>query len=67
MAFVKVESSEQFERTFKRFKKMVEREGIIRECKKREFYEKPSTIENRKKKSLIRKLQKKARKVKPKY
>ena len=42
---------------------MVEKEGIIREWKKREYYEKPSTIRNRKKKSLERKIQKKIRKM----
>ncbi|HUX12626.1 MAG TPA: 30S ribosomal protein S21, partial [Spirochaetia bacterium] len=42
---------------------MVEKEGIIREWKKREYFEKPSTIKNRKKKSLERKLLKKQRKI----
>lgn len=41
---------------------MVEKEGIIREWKKREYYEKPSTIQNRKNKTLQRKLMKKNRK-----
>jgi len=38
-----------FERIFKQFKREVEREGIIREVKAREFYEKPSQIRRRKK------------------
>lgn len=42
---------------------MVEKEGIIREFKKREYFEKPSTIKNRKNKALRRKLAKKLRKV----
>ncbi len=42
---------------------MVEKEGIIREWKKREYYEKPSTIRNRKRKSLERKMLKKQRKI----
>ena len=42
---------------------MVEKEGIIREFKKREYYEKPSTILNRKNKTLQRKLMKKTRKT----
>jgi small subunit ribosomal protein S21 len=41
----------------------VEKEGIIREWKKREYFEKPSTIRNRKKKALIRKRMKKQRKL----
>lgn len=55
MAFVKVEENDNLERAIKRFKRMVEREGIIREYRDREYYEKPSTILNRKKKALQRK------------
>lgn len=63
IAFVKVDETEPLEKALKRFKRIVEKEGIIREWKKREFFEKPSTIENRKKKAIIRKQQKKLRKV----
>lgn len=59
MASITVEDSENLEKAIKRFKRMVEKEGIIREYKKREFYEKPSTILNRKNKTLERKLSKK--------
>lgn len=61
MAYVTIEESESLEKALKRFKRQVEKEGIIREWKKREFYEKPSTILNRKNKSLRRKLMKKTR------
>lgn len=59
MATISVDDSENLEKAIKRFKRMVEKEGIIREFKKREFYEKPSTIQNRKNKALARKLMKK--------
>ena len=62
MAQIIVDDSENLEKAIKRFKRMVEKEGIIREWKKREFYEKPSTIQNRKNKTLQRKLMKKNRK-----
>jgi small subunit ribosomal protein S21 len=62
MATILVEDSENLEKAIKRFKRMVEKEGIIREWKKREYYEKPSTILNRKNKTLARKLMKKNRK-----
>ena len=62
MAYVSVDETENLERALKRFKRQVEKEGIIREWKKREYYEKPSTILNRKKKALQRKLMKKNRK-----
>jgi small subunit ribosomal protein S21 len=61
MAQVFVDETENLEKAIKRFKRMVEREGIIREYKKREYYEKPSTIKNRKNKALRRKLIKRTR------
>ena len=63
MATIVVEDSENLEKAIKRFKRMVEKEGIIREYKKREYYEKPSNILNRKNKTLQRKLMKKNRKT----
>ena len=44
MATINVDENENLEKAIKRFKRMVEKEGIIREYKKREYYEKPSTI-----------------------
>ena len=64
MATIMVDDSENLEKAIKRFKRMVEKEGIIREWKKREYYEKPSTIQNRKNKTIQRKLMKKSRKSK---
>ena len=63
MARILVDDSENLEKAIKRFKRMVEKEGIIREWKKREYYEKPSTVLNRKNKALRRKLMKKTRKT----
>jgi len=51
LAHITLDDNELLEKAIKRFKRMVEKEGIIREFKKREYYEKPSTILNRKKKS----------------
>jgi len=63
IAYIRLDDGENLERAIKRFKRMVEKEGIIREWKKREYFEKPSTIRNRKKKSLERKIAKKVRKM----
>jgi small subunit ribosomal protein S21 len=63
IAQINVDEGEALEKAIKRFKRMVEKEGIIREWKKREYFEKPSTIKNRKRKALERKLLKKARKI----
>lgn len=46
---VEKQHHENFEKIFKQFKREVEKEGIIREIKKREFYEKPSQVRRRKK------------------
>ena len=67
MAYIAIDDSEPLEKAIKRFKRMVEKEGIIREFKKREYYEKPSTILNRKKKAIARKLMKKTRKGRAEY
>jgi small subunit ribosomal protein S21 len=67
LAHIVVDDSEMLEKAIKRFKRMVEKEGIIREYKKREYYEKPSTILNRKKKAIARKQMKKNRKGKAEY
>ncbi len=64
IAYVRIDDTEPLEKAIKKFKRMVEKEGIIREWKKREYFEKPSTIKNRKKKALERKQMKKLRKVK---
>jgi small subunit ribosomal protein S21 len=67
LAHIVVDENEMLENAIKRFKRMVEKEGIIREFKKREYYEKPSTILNRKKKAIHRKLMKKSRKGRSDY
>jgi len=67
LAYIVIDESELLEKAIKRFKRMVEKEGIIREFKKREYFEKPSTILNRKKKAIARKLMKKSRKGRADY
>jgi small subunit ribosomal protein S21 len=67
LAHIIVDETEVLEKAIKRFKRMVEKEGIIREYKRREYYEKPSTILNRKKKAIQRKLMKKSRRGKADY
>ena len=67
MAHIVVDDNEILEKAIKRFKRMVEKEGIIREYKKREYFEKPSTILNRRKKAIKRKLMKKTRKGRSDY
>ncbi|HAC31960.1 MAG: 30S ribosomal protein S21 [Treponema sp.] len=62
MATIVVDDSENLEKAIKRFKRMVEKEGIVREYKKREYYVKPSATNHQKKTTLERKLLNKRRK-----
>jgi ribosomal protein S21 len=56
LATVIVGDSESFEKAMKRFKKVVEREGILTELKRREFYEKPSQKKKRKERAARKRL-----------
>ena len=62
MPTINVDDSENLEKAIKRFKRMVEKEGIIREFKKREYFVKPSATNHQKKTTLARKLLNKRRK-----
>ncbi|GAB6078897.1 30S ribosomal protein S21 [Hydrogenobaculum acidophilum] len=64
MATVIVGDSESFEKAMKRFKKVVEREGILTELKRREFYEKPSQKRKRKERAARKRLMKAMKKKK---
>lgn len=63
MAVVKVEEGESIDRALKRFKRECERDGILREWKKRAYYEKPATQRKNKKKAAERRRMKKMRKM----
>ncbi|SHK14020.1 30S ribosomal protein S21 [Thermocrinis minervae] len=63
MAVVYVNEGESFEKVLKKFKRIVEKEEILTEVKRRQFYEKPSEKKKRKeraaRKRLIKALKKK--------
>ena len=63
MAVVYVEDGESIDKALKRFKRECEREGILREWKKRAYYEKPAEQRKNKKKAAERKRLKKLRKM----
>jgi small subunit ribosomal protein S21 len=48
MPITKVKDGEKFENALRRFRKSVEKAGIIQELRKRECYEKPSQKRKRK-------------------
>src|SRR3569832_1098138 len=48
MPSVKVRENEPFEFALRRFKRTCEKAGVLAETRKREFYEKPTTVRKRK-------------------
>ena len=51
MSKIEVRQNEPFEVALRRFKRKVERDGLLRELKERKHYEKPSERKRRKAKS----------------
>jgi small subunit ribosomal protein S21 len=58
---VQVKEKESFERALRRFKKMWERAGVLREIRNRAFYEKPSDAKRETKKKTVRRIKRLAR------
>jgi small subunit ribosomal protein S21 len=55
IAFIKIGENEELERAIKRFRKKVDKEAIIREWKRHEYFQKPSSIRHQKEKARRRK------------
>ncbi|HVH04678.1 MAG TPA: 30S ribosomal protein S21 [Myxococcota bacterium] len=65
MPLIKVKENEPFELAMKRFKKQVEKAGILTELRRREFFDKPSVRRKKKaaaaRKRALKKLKRMAR------
>lgn len=59
MPSVKVRDSESFDLALRRFKRACEKAGILSEARRREYYEKPTTVRKRKDAAAKKRLQKK--------
>jgi small subunit ribosomal protein S21 len=64
LAEVYVNSEDNIEKALKRFKKIVDREGILLEVKKRRYFTKPAAEKHERKKKSERKRRKKVMKTK---
>jgi small subunit ribosomal protein S21 len=51
----KTKQFESFDRMLRRFKKACDKKGIVKECRDREFFEKPASIRNQKNQAIKRK------------
>lgn len=54
MPRIEIGKNEPLERALKRFKKKIEREGVLKQLKARKYYEKPSERKRKKRKSKPR-------------
>jgi len=59
MPFVQVKENEPFEVALRRFKRSCEKAGVLSELRRREYYEKPTTIRKRKAAAAVKREAKK--------
>ena len=59
MTMIRVKENEPFDVALRRFKRTIEKLGLLTELRAREFYEKPTWKRKRKKASAIKRYQKK--------
>ncbi len=59
MPSIKVKDNEPFEVALRRFKRSCEKAGVLPELRKREFFEKPSVINKRKRAAAVKRQYKK--------
>jgi len=63
MPGIRVNPEEPIELAIKRFRKQVERGGVISDCRRREAYEKPSIAKKRKEAAARKRLMKRLRRM----
>ena len=67
MPVIKVKDNEPFEIAMKRFKKQVEKAGILTELRRREFYEKPTSVRKRKMAAAVKRHAKKVQREQKRF
>jgi small subunit ribosomal protein S21 len=63
MPSIRVKDNENFEISWRRFKRLVEKAGVLSDLRRHEYYEKPTWKRKRKKASAIKRYQKKLLRV----
>ena len=61
MPGIRLKENEPFEVAIRRFKRTIEKTGVITELRSREFYEKPTAERTRKKAAAVKRLHKRLR------
>ena len=61
MPIINLKENESFDSGLRRFKRSCDRAGVISEVRKREFYEKPTSVRKRKAAAAVKRQAKKSR------
>lgn len=67
MPYIKIRDNETFDVALRRFKRSCEKGGILSEVRKREFYEKPTSIRKRKAAAAIKRYIKKMKRDRKRF
>ena len=67
MPAVRVRENEPFDVALRRFKRSCEKAGVLSEVRRREFYEKPTTVRKRKMAAAVKRHQKKVSRDIPRH
>lgn len=67
MPFVKIKDNEPFDIALRRFKRSCEKAGVLAEVRRREFYEKPTSVRKRKAAAAVKRHAKKVQRENKKY
>jgi len=65
MPSVRIKEHEPFEVALRRFRRSCEKAGVFAEVRRREFYEKPTTVRKRKAAAAVKREKKKILRAKP--
>ena len=65
MLGIKVRENEPFDVAMRRFRRACEKAGILPEVKRREFYEKPTTVRKRKAAAAVKRARRHALSLRP--
>ncbi len=67
MPFVKLKENEPFDIALRRFKRSCEKAGVLSEIRRREHYEKPTTVRKRKAAAAVKRHAKKVQRESKKF
>lgn len=67
MPSIEIKEHETFDYALRRFKRQCDRAGVLMEARRREFYEKPTWVRKRKKRTAIRNARRRNRLNSPRH